>query len=56
MRLTVLGIRQEGSRAEHPDITAPLPAGAELIRIGDREAAQAFFGRRQTGLPRPAVG
>ena len=55
-RVNVMGIRREAGRAELPDINAPLAADTELILIGDREAAQAFFARYRTGRPRPAIG
>ncbi len=50
-RVNVLAVRRESGRAEPADITRPLDSGTELILIGDREAAQAFFERYKAGAP-----
>jgi Trk K+ transport system NAD-binding subunit len=50
-RVNVLAIRRDAGRAQPPDITAPLPADADMVLIGDRAAAQAFADRYRTGLP-----
>jgi Trk K+ transport system NAD-binding subunit len=41
----VLAVKHDGKTSIHFDVTAPLPAGAELILIGDREAEEKFFAK-----------
>ncbi len=43
--VNVLAIRQHGRSTIHFDVNAPLPADAELVLIGDREAEERFFAR-----------
>jgi voltage-gated potassium channel len=41
--VNVLAIRQAGAMQINPDVHAPIPAGSELVLLGDREAEQRFF-------------
>ena len=46
---TVLAVRHAGRMEVRFDVTAPLPADAELILIGDREAEERFLSRYSRG-------
>jgi len=41
--VNVLAIRHHGAMTINPDASTPIPAGSELIILGDREAEQKFF-------------
>ena len=41
--VNVLAIRHNGVMAINPDASTPIPAGAELVLLGDREAERRFF-------------
>ncbi len=43
--VNVLAIRYNGAMTINPDVNAPIPAGAELVLLGDREAEQRFFAK-----------
>jgi hypothetical protein len=40
-----MAVRHEGRSSIQVDVQAPLPADAELILIGDREAEGRFFAK-----------
>ncbi|ODS51898.1 MAG: potassium transporter TrkA [Acidobacteria bacterium SCN 69-37] len=41
--ISVLAIRQDGVMQINPDVDVPIPAAAELVLLGDREAEARFF-------------
>ena len=41
--VSVLAIRHNGKMIINPDASAPIPAGSELVILGDRHAEQRFF-------------
>lgn len=43
--VNVLAIRVDGRMVINPDANMPMPAGAELVLIGDREAEEKFFAK-----------
>ncbi len=43
--MNVLAIRVDGRMVINPDANMPMPAGAELVLIGDREAEEKFFAK-----------
>jgi Trk K+ transport system NAD-binding subunit len=45
----LLAIRHNGVMTINPDANAPLPAGSELVLLGDREAERRFFEKFQAG-------
>ena len=43
--VSVLAVRHEGVMLINPDADTPIPAGAELVLLGDREAERRFFAK-----------
>ena len=43
--VNVLAIRQDGVMTINPDANLPMPAGSELVLMGDREAEERFFAK-----------
>jgi voltage-gated potassium channel len=41
--VNVLAVRHDGRMTINPDADAPIPAGSELVLLGDREAERRFF-------------